>query len=1846
MLSGLCGPLDTDQCKIEFHKTLETMTSHCENNSTEVRSCSPLCMQGQKNIQFVTSLTEASSCANFTASHEALQCQKLLREDGSDWTLVQNKRRNKVIKENRDGIIESEEKVEGEYNEDIEDGKFQKVRKTFKRKEMMRTAYSMGLKTKERKAFYKHMRDANRNLLSENVPHMFRDMVTQSLKNMIERAGMTAKDKLFDETERLVLLYIQLSDASNTLAAFASIITYVKSHVEGSIYSKFESYIKYLMGDMREVTYTDPDENDPHNTFDSEARSIDPLLVDVEGQTNKILEEADRQFRWESRPKWLKDLAGLKDNWSDLKDALVTEKLSKLLGLLVVIGLVDKDKVSFKISDIEIFGPDLNVVHKRAGSIVDACFDTVVFFVEVMYACWADASIRPLITGAQNIDVDETIREIREWWPIVQNGNLKRYKGIEDCIFVDKLEKVIDEIERRKKHVKDKMSLGLLNRLVNEMYSIRTDYSNMKLGDGTREAPFSYMFYGGTGQSKTFIQDQITKVLLASEGLSTDENLFYTRNTNEQFWSGFRSDMLVVKFDDFVNSAPDKVTRNPYEDIIAVCNNEKFVVPMADLESKGKNCLRPEIVTGTTNSECMQVNVWSVCPSSCARRWMYFIVVKLKPEYTTDNTLGGPVDKEKCLLWRSANPTAPLEDIWSVTVQVFLAPKDPAKMPDKAIVEWNGLLLKEVDVYVLARFLTEQFKIHRNQQKTLMETKSRLKREICLCGVDGCDRIKGLCVDHPCTWEPVCLTLQKTQVSKLRFIPLHANDEPPEYSDEYGRSIRDKNRASKAKKRNNHPHSFIASAAANLAAYCAGTVYDRLKDTDSVGGDILFKQGKKFWDDNGWLMFLPESLVRNRHFKLFMMAVDWRKVKKMYAKKMCMNVFAAACFVAITAYTTDRSCPDVYLTTRGMFRNTVTLEQDNSVLRLSIKIGSLISSSVYCAARMSMLTHAVREEYEQEMIAKNAIHVIDTEVRDEWSRQALTVSALLASAYLLVQTGRASKSIYNSMTSKDAKDDCTEKVHIPDDDITYLPNGNLIPVNEGDIDERDLQENPFVGVEVKQLPHNARGKTMTLEHLFNQVKANLFHVTVERGKQRAQFNALAITTNCYIVPLHTVKDPENFGVNYVFRHNNPETSGGKFTYKISDANYVEIEGVDLALVYIGSGGDRRNIIDCFSPAEIPYGRGYFAQMLYRRQDGTYSGAQLLVQTQAVTHRLFDYMPGGAYHVKAFNGLCGAPICCNTTVRHITGVHIGGNEKEDRGIYASLTQEKLNGALTKLCKIEGVLVPGSTSDFNNCVLGKEIVISQNPPEKKSPVNYLPKGSQVQYFGQCVGKVTPMSHVRNTPISEYITKVFAVENKWGKPTMKPAWRPYQQALSNLAMPAEDFKHEDLAWAVEDYKRDLLHVCGQSYHQAKPLKHDEVLNGIPGKRFIDPMDFKTSIGLPLTGPKSEHVFEYTSPDGIPKKEFESEIITHIVDVLKCYARGERANVMAKACTKDEALPVEKEKCRIFYGNMIALIYALRKYYLPIARVMMMNPIVSECAVGVNSHGPEWQQLDVYMRKFPNLIGGDYSKYDQKLPSQLINAAFRILIDCGAAMGYAKADLDIMKAISADVIYPFIAYNGDLIKLISGGHISGNSLTVIINGICGSLNLRIAYKNICGPEIPFRQKVALMTYGDDNAGSSSDERFGIKAISEFLEKYGQKYTMPDKHTELKQFLDEDEFEFLKRKSKWIPEIQCTVGVLDEMSIFKSLHCHVYGKKEILTPEEKVVEAMRSACTEWFNHGRCVYDIRIAQLKRVAEMANLQGCCPFLDISYDDRVHDWFNKYAPTASVTTGAHTAPGWLN
>jgi hypothetical protein len=938
----------------------------------------------------------------------------------------------------------------------------------------------------------------------------------------------------------------------------------------------------------------------------------------------------------------------------------------------------------------------------------------------------------------------------------------------------------------------------------------------------------------------------------------------------------------------------------------------------------------------------------------------------------------------------------------------------------------------------------------------------------------------------------------------------------------------------------------------------------------------------KHWD---WLSFVPTSWIRNSWFEKAMMVIDYHKLRNKYIR---YTGLLWGSFLAATGVTYYKS------------RST------------ELTFVSSICGASFGLVLQKYMFEGVQLTYRRELRDRNVVSPIVKEWRDNNASRICKAAGIVGALYALAK-------LYQRLKR------CN-------------PQGSLEPRTQEEIDARDREANPYTQVCVRELPVSLESKCTTIDRLENIVSKNLVYGSVATKDKVLRVNCLFLKSNVVVIPTHYfVQDV----LDVTFRKENPESCGGKFAVRLCKSASIQIPDTDLSICYSANGGSFKDILKYLPQENL--GRSEF-RMVYREKVGTLKYWKGLTEPCTVStdppgkpDRLFFL--GGRYLKLSdvtFDGLCGAVVMSNGPGCAITGFHLGGRNGQAVGCYGVLKRQWAEEAIHKLSQIEGILLSGTAEVFEKQVLGVNI-IEGTELHAKSPLNYMPHNSQVEYYGRCKGQSTSHSCVKVTKISESITDVCGVPNIYCAPKMKPEWYGWQLCLANLSVPALPYQHDLLEICVKDYKSAMIPLFRDPlWNDATPLTDHENLCGIPGRKFMDAIKLDTSIGFPLKGKKRPFVNELEPTLERPNnREFKPEIMDEINRCEDCYKRGERAYVIAKACKKDEVLA--KPKCRIFYGNAIALTWLVRKYFLPILRVMQMNPLVSECAVGINSHGPEWERLHNYVFEHgeDRLIGGDYGKYDQKIPSQLLLASLRIMIDFARECNYSEADISVMKAMSGDLVYALIAFNGDLIGLTEGTHISGNSLTVILNGICGSLNLRAYFYTVNKPlsfesRIPFRDVVNLMTYGDDNIGSVSKKinNFTIKGISEFLAEYGQIYTMPDKESELLDFLPPEEFEFLKRKSVYCPKKGMHVGALVEKSIFKMLHMYMREKGKAISEQQACAENIDTALREWFNHGEEIYESRRQEMSAVAKIADIHHLTTMTEVSYDEKIKDWKYRY------------------
>jgi len=807
--------------------------------------------------------------------------------------------------------------------------------------------------------------------------------------------------------------------------------------------------------------------------------------------------------------------------------------------------------------------------------------------------------------------------------------------------------------------------------------------------------------------------------------------------------------------------------------------------------------------------------------------------------------------------------------------------------------------------------------------------------------------------------------------------------------------------------------------------------------------------------------------------------------------------------------------------------------------------------------------------------------------------------------------------------------------------VMHEDHGNLLPTSFEDIQERDKEaqieesvakEMNWSTVNVEPIPCHEINRTMTLEHTLNLVRKNMGQIKItEKGKIYG-CDIFFMESNLALIPTHMWLRDEMKVKIAVGR----DGRGLIFDSLISKKMSIQIPNTDLSLIYVPAGGTWKNLTHLLPLDRFRDCPGVLQCVLEEKGIMRTISSPLFLKNGRVQNGSKAFY-GSTYALEfnTFVGLCMAPVVTDTHQNVIAGFHLGGVTGTSKGVSGMLTTAEFMSARKMLSNIPGVNIVASQGTMQQELYGVKYILDDKI-HVKSPLNKLPEGANLKAYGSCTGRATYYSDVTTLPICETVEQVCGIENNYAAPKfhLGNAW---QKSLEVSCKPSIGVEGKYLSQAVVDYVEPLKLTIGKFPELTKhirPLSEMETICGIDGVRFIDKLKPTTAIGYPLAGPKAKYLEDASLEDypefACPQK-LDQKFWDEATRMEQEYLAGRRCYFIFKACLKDEPTKITKDKVRVFQASSVAAQLVIRKYFLPIVRLLSLIPLESECGVGINSMGPEYSQLVEHMHKYgkDRILAGDYSKYDLRMPAQLTLAAFDVLCNIAQHFGYSERDLTIMRGISTDVCYPVTAFNGDLIELI-GSNPSGQNLTVYINSIVNSLLLRSAYfciyENVDVP--PFREVASMMTYGDDVKGSVRQgyDEFNHISYTEFLKERDIVFTMPDKESTPTPYMTDDDADFLKRHVRWSPELQLWQGPLHEDSIFKSLM--VVLKSKAVTTKEQSMQNIDGALREWFNYGKEHYEMRRKQMKEIASTHGLTSGCAMLDQTYEDCLTNFRRRY------------------
>lgn len=808
--------------------------------------------------------------------------------------------------------------------------------------------------------------------------------------------------------------------------------------------------------------------------------------------------------------------------------------------------------------------------------------------------------------------------------------------------------------------------------------------------------------------------------------------------------------------------------------------------------------------------------------------------------------------------------------------------------------------------------------------------------------------------------------------------------------------------------------------------------------------------------------------------------------------------------------------------------------------------------------------------------------------------------------------------------------------------------GSLQPTSEEEIKQRDSEVNVWKQEE-RKIEVNPHGWS-TANEANNAINKSVFRIECDRK-----------FSGCFMLKTNVIVIPKHFLPKTTMKATVSKGQYNKYKFMLNPDFTVQVGSTDMVLCYVPNTGpkpDRCSMI----PKEPITGAIMCYMHGLTKDEQLFKTSLMWCREGTPIHNGYQAVVGSHYKLKnidTFDGMCMSPIISSGLRYSIIGFHIGGIAGTPRGCGMEALRDDFLLALRQLAVLNDCVSIGpQASPLPKTMFGRPVLASEKI-HRKSPVNYLTGDCNIEVLGSTVETSTPASKVIETPISKTVEEITGVPNTWGAPKFtqpvklenghvdSQKWKPWYESLKYSCNPSSGFDPAILKWAVNDYKSDLFDALNEQEEfwksDIRPLTDVETVSGIDGKRFIDAMKTSTSMGFPLGGAKSKYMLDLESDEEFAcPRTFVPEVWDE-VDKLKELCDSDCAlPVVFSSSLKDEPTSLTKDKVRVFQASPVTLQILMRKYFLPIGRFMSVNPLLSECAVGINSHGPEWHDLACHMNYHgkDRIIALDYSKYDLRMPQQLTIAASQIFIDIAVWSGnYSKRDLNMMRVISHAVSAPLVDFNGTMLRL-HGSNPSGQNMTVYTNSVVNSLLHRMSFGAAYGPnerdqiakdlglnrELRFRDLVKLATYGDDAKGSvmKGYDKFNHIQMREFLAENDIVITMPDKESDPVAFMKDDEVDFLKRKNEYSEDLGLIVGKLEEKSLFKSLHSIL--KSKVVSPLTVSCFNIDSALREWFFHGKDVYEMRRAQMQQIAAAHDLP--CEGVDISYEERVEAFKEKY------------------
>lgn len=876
---------------------------------------------------------------------------------------------------------------------------------------------------------------------------------------------------------------------------------------------------------------------------------------------------------------------------------------------------------------------------------------------------------------------------------------------------------------------------------------------------------------------------------------------------------------------------------------------------------------------------------------------------------------------------------------------------------------------------------------------------------------------------------------------------------------------------------------------------------------------------------------------------------------------------------------------------------------------------------IFLISLYTYLTYTIHSELQRRRDRFSAL--IDDPVRI-LERVAIRSFKMATSFYMIYRIFKMIKPLLKRQPKYDSK--AMDKNTFLDEKLTYFKQ-RLASPSTGDFvhqlqDERDYKEG------YSRMPPRGTwaSRTTTAENLQDLVARNLrVVVTKSRGRVYGTVNGIMVKSNILMLPSHAIPYTFPFDIETTTQPGVPtaKTKDQKLT-----AEYCYIDrSRDIAFVHLASSPCASDISHFFSPT-IPNFYNRSTCLIWKSPENEikiskqpcrlnqdvvhYAGfleqpGYLWGQEQRHTVLTIEKAKGFEYDTEFFGfcGLCGS-LLLDRDKAIIYGFHVAGIIGSKRGWSTGVLIEDIMRAEKALKATSPTLVVASAADVQVDTYGAAYTLHNEKPlycDERS----VGSAAIASYFGKVRKDGMLLESRARTPYMK--TPFKGIAEHFGEAKHCPPKDPNSidkslATLNKLLLPIQNYEGDLLVRAIRDYNEPILNLLREKKSEMQAIFRlytlEEALDGI-GEFGLHGIPNDTSTGFPLNMAKKK-IFQRDPCDPslvkVPREFTDQfDIVSEIEKTMALWSKGQRSEIIFKASSKvNELLPREKaiSKVRKFYGSPIAGYIASRRVLAAIPRFIYKEKVLTECFVGLNPLSYEWDEMAKELCKFGDgrFIAGDFSSFDTRMAAQITASAAKIMLSWYEEVGADITLLNYVRGALSDIIHPNILFDSDLYRFANGNP-SGNLITVQLNSICNSLMMRYVYYAM-RPTIKddFRKNISLVTYGDDNlmAVSNRISWFSHTTCQTEFEKVDIQYTMADKSSTSRHYINLTEASFLKRGFLKHSELKCYVAPLDIDSILKRFHWVKKPNETPLSFEEQFSAYVDGALRDMFLHGREAY--------------------------------------------------------